>query len=458
MTQQKIIIIKNTASETFTFEEITRLKKSDIIKIRDLPNVANTISEYFIKHSALFSFENNKTHFAYRKTDLTYDFLNLNTRIAFGLTLDDFSGGTIAAKIKRLKDKDYLLNLLRKSAGMFYAVIQFYHDKKARYMTDYSVTEFQNKKIFNQKHLNKKYNKEIDLEENKKNRAKAAYSNAMQIAEFAAFNKHHWLMATITCPAVFHIKPITGKNSWNGQLTPNDNNKFINNIIKKLTTRFHAKKIKRYGHLSKEPHQSMALHAHMLIYCEGEHIESIKQWINNYTEQEFLKYTDDFIKGTSVNFRQGRCESGTQKPVNKAIVEYINKHVYRCINSKAYNPKLAKNTPQENRNEQNNYKKIEAHADKFNYRRYSIFGVDGTLTKWKKLKQLTYNNKIPKAPSRLFNTIFTMVKNNKFKEFLHGSHHKKIKLIYKSNKQNTYNENIRKLVGMNINNVEFIPI
>lgn len=463
MTKKQPSVIIKTNAEAFTFEQITSFKKSDIIKIKDLLAVTSTVSDYFKQHTFPFECGNNKPAFAFLKPNLEYDIIELSTPIAFGLTVKDLSGSSIAAKLKRVKDKDYLLNLFKKSASIFYEVIHFYHDKNAEYITDKAVTANQKKKKFNQKYVdntlrtsaNGKPYLRVNLEEKKKNNANAYYSNAMQLAEYAAFNKHSWLTATITCPAVFHIKPINGKNSWDGQLTPTDNNVYLNTIIQNLTKKLNTKKIKRYGHCSKEPHKSMALHAHMLIYCDSKNISEIKELINHYTDLQFINFNCDFIENISVKFDEGDCESKSNKIISKGIAKYIHKHVFHCLNSPAFSPRLTKSNPKKFVEEQLNNKKIEAHADKFNYRRISFFGVDSSLTLWKKLKLLSYNKIKPKAPSMLFNTLYNMAGSNQFKEFLIGSYHKAIQLIF-TKKNNGFNGIYNKTIGIHIDGYNYL--
>ena len=200
----------------------------------------------------------------------------------------------------------------------------------------------------------------------------------------------------------------------------------------------------------------MALHAHMLIYCDSKHIEIIKEWINDYTSTEFFKFSRDDIESTSVKFSQGRCESSSNNSVDKGIAKYIQKHVFHCINSPAYNPTLAKNNPKRFSSLQLNNEKIEAHADKFNYRRIGFFGVDNSLTLFQKVKRLVYNEVKSKAPSLLFNTLYSMAKHNKFKDFLIGSYQKVTHLLYKQKQTNNYSDIYKKVIGIHIDGFDYL--
>jgi len=304
--------------------------------------------------------------------------------------------------------------------------------------------------------------KPIDIDEKEKNKAKGIIASCKQLEEVAAHNNHHWLAITITCPPKFHVKPKFGRKSWDERLTPKDNNNFLNTIWTDLKRKLGKLNISVYGHWCKEPHESMAIHMHALIYCSSDNIETIKQWTNHYSEAQFDKFDSDFIENISVKFDEGSCQVYQQlkNSKNAAISNYINKHLLQCLNisvDKSANSK--RNIINSNgESEQDINDKVKAHADKFSYRRYSFFGVDKYLKVWRELKRFVIQQDIPVSSNEAFTELLTLAKDNNIKGFLTSKFRNVVSLLYKPVHEvnhNKYGELKTRVSGINIDGVDY---
>jgi len=474
MNQQNIITINSTDltssnNRILSFNEIIELSPRAILQFKDLTQISETLSNYYQQKIILAEFANNKKRYVLEYAKDTFDLVGGNTLIAFGLTLKNLTGSSIEAKIKRLSDADYLSGKLKQVAKIYRAVVDFSYSDNATYVTDKMLKDFQIKQS-NIRNFMKKTDRAatdgstcypIDLEEKEKNKAKGIYANCKQLEEIAAYNNHHWLAITITCPSKFHIKPVCGKSSWNGVLTPKENNEFLNTILTNLKRKLGKLNISIYGHWCKEPHQSMALHSHILIYCSSNDVEIIKKWTNHYSEAQFDKFDSDFIENISVKFDTGDCQVYQQlkNSKNAAISNYINKHLLHCLNI-TDTPKVNKKNIINNNgeSEQDIYEKVKAHADKFSYRRYSFFGVDKCLSIWRELKRFEKQKVAPESPTEAFTELLNLAEKNNLKEFLTSKFRNSISLLYKpvnEANQNKYGELRVKVAGVNIDGFDY---
>ncbi len=454
MTNNQNIIIKKTTIDHFSYKEISALQSADILNIGDFSTIAKTISGYF-KQNMFLADVNNENHCVYKSPNKKdHDYLKSNTHIAFSICIRDLAGGSINAKLKRLLDAEYLTDLLQKIANRFPEVTQFSHANEAVFVTDSCLKQFKQKELNIQKFFNKtNINQGIDLKKKAKNKANEVYSNSMQLAELASLRSLSYLFVTITPPPIFHIKAKNGQKTWDGKLTPNDNNDFLKNIWKAIRKRLHARKIEVSGHWSKEPFESMAIHLHSIIYCAEENIPAIKEIINNYTFDEYTKFDCgcDFVDDVSVNFNTGTCRNNQTNSSHTAISKYINKHIYQCLST----PNPNENSESKDKMKLGRGDKIRAHADKFNYRRFGFFGLDNALTLWKKVRQL-YKSEIYKHPKvQALTTLFNMVADNNFKSFISSPIRNKIKLIKNCHKNNHFGESIHKLIGLEIDHINY---
>lgn len=467
MNQQKIITINN---KILSFSEILELSPREILKFKNLTQISKTLSSYYQQKIILAEFKNNKKRYVLEYAENTFDLIGVNTVIAFGLTLKNITGSSIEAKIKRLSDADYLLIKLKQVAKTYRAVVDFSYSDNATYVTDKMLKDFQIKQS-NIRNFMKKTDRAstdgstcypIDIKEKEKNKAKGIYANCKQLEEIAAYNNHHWLAITITCPPKFHIKPMNGRSSWNGVLTPKNNNEFLNTIWTNFKRKLGKLNISIYGHWCKEPHQSMALHSHVLIYCSSNDVETIKKWINHYSEAQFDKFDSDFIENISVKFDTGDCQVYQQlkNSKNAAISNYINKHLLHCLNI-TDNPTVNKKNRINNDGESEHavHEKVKAHADKFSYRRYSFFGVDKCLKVWRELKRFEKQKIAPESPTKAFKKLLKLAENNNLKGFLVSPFRHDINLLLQQKNEtqhNKYGELNMKVVGINIANIDYI--
>lgn len=477
MNQLKIITINSTNLTSsnnikLSFNEIISLPPREILKFKDLTQISKTLSSYYQQKIILAEFENNKKRYVLEYAENTFDLIGVNTVIAFALTLKNITGSSIKAKIKRLSDADYLLIKLKQVAKIYRAVVDFSYSDNATYVTDKMLKDFQIKQS-NIRNFMKKADRAatdgstcypIDIEEKEKNKAKGIYANCKQLEEIAAYNNHHWLAITITCPPKFHIKPMNGRSSWNGVLTPKNSNEFLNTIWTNFKRKLGKLNISIYGHWCKEPHQSMALHSHILIYCSSNDVETIKKWANHYSEAQFDKFDSDFIENISVKFDTGDCQVYQQlkNSKNAAISNYINKHLLHCLNITDLPKSNKKNIININgESEQDIYEKVKAHADKFSYRRYSFFGVDKCLSIWRELKRFEKQHDKPESESEneAFTDLLKLAANNNFKGFLTSKFRNVIGLLYKPVNEESYNkygELKVKVAGINITGIDYV--
>lgn len=465
----------NDDIETLTHEQIVSLSPRDILKFKDLTFLAFKLSNYYEKNLVLAEFEGGKTSYVLPLSSEKYEKLKLDTNIAFGITLQKFSGSTIKAKIKRLIDADYLAKKLNHVASIYREVINF-STSKDTYVTKYTLNKYLAKKEFEQDFLENSIRITEDgrcyrlesLSKKKKAKAYEVVGNCKQLAEIAEHNNDHWLAATITCPPVFHIKPVIGNSSWNGILTPKDNNNFLAKIWRNLLRKLHRLNISVYGHWTKEPHQSMAIHMHVLIYCQISDIEIIKKWLNKFTEAQFNEFDSDFKEGVSVLFDQGHCQNlhASGNKHHSVISNYINKHILNCLNApkiKAQSLTSEKAYLYEKPDSEILDDKIMAHSEKFSYRRYDFFGVEGSLTVWRELKHLKEQAIETNSSSEEFKALLTIASKNNLREFLTSPFRKAISLLYagdnKSNigiTSNKYGEKSRKISGISILGEDYI--
>ncbi len=473
MNQLKIITrnstdLNSSNNKILSFNEIISLPPREILKFKDLTEISKTLSSYFQQNSILAEFENNKKRYVLEYAENTFDLIGGNTVIAFALTLKNLTGSSVKAKVKKLFDADYLLMKLKQVAERYRAVVDFSYAENATYVTDKMLKIYKMKQS-NISNFMKKTDRPttdgstyhpIDIEDKEKNKAKGIITNCKQLEEVAAHNNHHWLAITITCPAEFHIKPMNGRSSWNGVLTPKDNNEFLNTIWTNLKRKLGKLNVFIYGHWCKEPHQSMALHSHVLIYCSSNDVETIKQWTNHYSEAQFDKFDSDFIENISVKFDQGDCQTyqKLKNSKNAAVSNYINKHLLHCLNI-ADNPNInKKNILNKNgESEQDIYEKVKAHADKFSYRRYSFFGVDKSLAIWRELKRFEKQKVIPESENESFTELLKLAKNNNFKGFLTSKFRSVIGLLYKPINEANHNKDAElksKIAGITISGVD----
>jgi hypothetical protein len=465
----------NDDIETFTHEQIMSLSPRDILKFKDLTFLAFKLSNYYEKNLVLAEFEDGKKKYVLPLSSEKYEKLKLDTNIAFGITLQKFSGNTIKAKVKRLIDAKYLANKLNHVASIYREVINFSNSTDS-YVTKYTVKQYLAKKEFEQRFLEKSIRINpngncYSLESlSKKEEAKASEvsGNCKQLAEFAEHNNDHWLAATITCPPIFHIKPVNGKRSWNGILTPEDNNNFLTKIWRNLLRKLHKLDISIYGHWTKEPHKSSAIHMHTLIYCQSIDIKVIKNWLNKFTKAQFDEFDSDFKEGVSVDFDEGHCRKVNEfgRKHDSVISNYINKGVLDCLNTAKV--KAQPFTPDRGHlyeipDTEIPHNKIMAHSHKFSYRRYGFFGVKRILTVWRELKHLNKLEIKPNKPSEEFTALVNMASNNSLSEFLTSPYRKLITLLYATDDKdnigitaNKYGERSRKISGINILGEDYI--
>lgn len=470
MNKQLKTTINNTETAMPSFNDIMELSPKDILKYKDLTNIAATLADYFQQKIILAEFANNKKRYVLEYAENTFDLIGLNTSVAFGLTLKDLTGSSIEVKIKRLSDVDYLSGKLKQVADIYRAVVDFSYAENATYVTDKMLKIYRMKQsnisnfLKNSNRLTTEgiTSKPIDIEEKEKNSAKGITAHCYQLEEVAAFNNHHWLAITLTCPAKFHVKPKFGRKSWDGVLTPRDNNDFLNTIWTNLKRKLGKLNISVYGHWCKEPNESMAIHMHALIYCNSYDVETIKQWTNHYSEAQFDKYDSDFIENISVKFDTGDCHVYRQlkNSKNVAISKYINKHLLQCLNISADKSVGSKRNKvnSNGESEQDIYEKIKAHADKFSYRRYSFFGVDKCLKIWRELKRFISQKSKPESTNAAVTDLFTLAKNNNLKGFLTSKFRSVISLLCKpvnDIKHNEYRELGVKVAGISIDGVDY---
>jgi len=462
---------KTTDNKNLSFNEIIELSPRKILQFKDLTDIANTLSSYYQQNIILADFDNNQKRYVLEYAENTFDLVGLNTSIAFGLTLKNLTGSSVKAKIKWLFDADYLLTKLKHVTEIYRAVVDFSYAENATYVTEKMLTIYKMKQS-NISNFMKKTDRPttdgstchpIDIEEKEKNKAKGIITNCKQFEEVAAHNNHHWLAITITCPPKFHVKPKNGRKSWDGVLTPKDNNNFLNTIWTDLKRKLGKLNISVYGHWCKEPHESMAIHMHALIYCNSDNIETIKQWTNHYSEAQFDKFDSDFIENISVKFDEGDCQVYQQLKYSKnaTISKYINKHLLQCLNiseGKSTNSKRNK-INSNGESEQDIYEKVKAHADKFSYRRYSFFGVDKCLKVWRELKRFVQQQDIPETANEAVTEPFTLAENNNLKGFLTSKFRNAISLLYKPVNEANHNKysNLKtKIAGINISGIDYI--
>ena len=465
----------NDDIETFTHEQIMSLSPRDILKFKDLTFLAFKLSNYYEKNLVLAEFEDGKKKYVLPLSSEKYEKLKLDTNIAFGITLQKFSGSTIKAKVKRLIDAGYLAKKLNHVASIYREVINF-STSKDTYVTKYTLKKYLAKKEFEQDFLENSIRITEDgrcynlnsLSKKKKAKAHEVVGNCKQLAEIAEHNNDHWLAATITCPPVFHIKPVTGKSSWDGMLTPEDNNKFLSKIWRNFLRKLPKLNISVYGHWTKEPYKSSAIHMHTLIYCQSSDIKVIKKWLNKFTEAQFDEYDCDFKEGVSVLFDEGHCQNihASGNKHHSVISNYINKHILNCLNA----PKIKAQpfTPEkaylyEKSDIEILDDKIMAHSDKFSYRRYDFFGVEGSLTVWRELKHLKEQNIETSSSSEEFKALINIASKNNLHEFLTSPFRKAISLLYAGDNKNNigitpnkYGEKSRKISGISISGEDYI--
>ena len=465
----------NEDIETLTHEQIISFLPRDILKFKDLKRLAFKLSKYYKNNLIFAEFKGDKNKYVLPLSSGQYEKLRLDTNIAFGITLQELTGSSIKAKVKRLIDANYLAKKLNHVASIYREVINF-STSKDTYVTKYTLKKYLAKKEFEQDFLENSIRITEDgrcyslesLSKKKKAKAHEVVGNCKQLAEIAEHNNDHWLAATITCPPVFHIKPVSGKSSWNGMLTPKDNNNFLSKIWRNLLRKLHRLNISVYGHWTKEPHQSMAIHMHVLIYCQISDIQIIKKWLNKFAEAQFNHFDSDFKEGISVLFDQGHCQNihASGNKHHSVISNYINKHILNCLNApkiKAQSLTSEKAYLYEKPDSEILDDKIMAHSEKFSYRRYDFFGVQGSLTVWRELKHLKEQAIETTSSSEEFMALLNIASKNNLREFLTSPFRKAISLLYAGDNKNNigitsnkYGEKSRKISGISILGEDYI--
>lgn len=453
MTKNQTKTIINSDFENLTFAEINALQPLDILKVRDFSAIAESISSYFEQHTVTATFDNIKTLVYKLPNSKHHEYLTLNTHIAFNIKVKDIASSSLVTKLKRLKNKDYLTNFLKERACLSREVNNFHYEKSSSYITEKCLKQYKQKEINVQKFFDVSYKlsstgnyyQRLDLAKLAKNKASEVYSNAIQIGDYATDRNFHYLFVTITPPPIFHVKPKNEHNSWNKQFTPKENNDFNNKIWVDSRKRWKARGIECFGHWSKEPSESMALHSHILIYADEKNISTIIDIIDKYAFTEYSKLDCDYIDNVSVKFDTGKCETPQSNNSNHQIISnYINKHILQCLSK----PK--------NKAEQAEYERIIAHADKFKYRRFGFFGLENMVTIWKTLKQLDYSKQYNNTSDKVLASLLNMANKNKLKHFIQSPYRKLIKLLKNNVSANKFGDSFSKIIGLTINRIDYI--
>ena len=107
--------------------------------------------------------------------------------------------------------------------------------------------------------------------------------------------------------------------------------------------------------------------------------------------------------------------------------------------------------------------KIMAHSEKFSYRRYDFFGVQGSLTIWRELKHLKEQAIETSSSSEEFMALLNIASKNNLREFLTSPFRKAISLLYAGDNKNNigitsnkYGEKSRKISGISILGEDYI--
>lgn len=453
---QNDIIIQKIYDSTLRYEDILKLAPMDIIRCQDLIAVSKSISRYFRENiqpsecglKLVLSLPN------FEKT-----ILKLNCHIAFGIQLKHFSGGTITSKVKRILDSKAVLTKLKETFNI-YNEVYFFSKSNVSYITDFAVKKFEEKKLMRKKYLKNSiyisdtgqfYSAE-SLATNQKVKAQKFHGTCKQLEELAIRTNKYWLSATITCPSIFHINPVSKNYCWDGILTPKHANEFQNKIWDDTLRQLAKKDISPIGHWVKEVNKSSAIHRHVLLYGTLSELDEIKTWLSHYTKSAYKSFSSKFIEDKSIRFDTGHCselhETGTNK--NSVITNYLNKTILFCLNSEKRYSSINKQ-----KLNAEIIAKADAHAEKFKYRRFGFIGLKQRLSLWKQLqffaKKVGGTNELI-IPSPLKN-ILEFAKNNQFSKFLCSPFINEISLIYKSkdecffDSKTKYGEKIKKVFG-----------
>lgn len=453
---QNDIIIQKIYDSTLRYEDILKLAPMDIIRCQDLIAVSKSISRYFRENihpsecglKLVLSLPNCEK-----------SILKLNNHIAFGIQLKHFTGSTISSKIKRIIDSKAVLKKLKETFDV-YKEVYFFSKSNVTYITDFAVKKFEEKKLLREKFLKNSiyisdtgqfYSAE-SLTTNQKVKAKEFHGTCKQLEELAIGTNKYWLSATITCPPIFHINPVSQNYCWDGVLTPRHANEFQNKIWDDTLRQLSKKDISPIGHWVKEVNKSSAIHRHVLLYGSLSEIEEIKSWLSHYTKSAYKSFNSKFTDGKSIRFEVGHWSeihtTGTKK--NSVITNYLNKTILFCLNSEKHYSSINKQ-----KLDAEIVAKADAHAEKFKYRRFGFIGLKQRLTLWKQLqffaKKVEEKNEL-NFPSPLRNLI-EFANNNQFSKFLCSPFTNEISLIYKSkdecfvDNKTKYGEKIKKILG-----------
>lgn len=369
--------------KSLTYEEIINLTPRDLLDISDFHEIANEISFFYARN--VVKNGNGKLTLA---TSNDYQKLNLNSEIAFGLKLKQVPGSSIQTKLQRITDNSYITQKLYQIKAM-YSEAHHLANSDYNYVTEPTLSNYKRKmEHFYNTIRTRKAGSELHSGINVNNlssvlRAKEIdfCSTAHEIKKYASTFFSSWIAITISCPSEYHIKPLNGASSWDGEKTGSDANLFQNEIWTKSLKKLDYKKIKRVGFWTKEANASGAIHRHVLLFADDSEITKIEKAFKETTKREY-KLTDSQFTSKAIHFDKGYT---TEKSRLSKIVNYLIKYF------KADKTKIFKGGKCYFRDRLKT--KLLSHSCFYKYRRYGFFGLKNGLTHWNSIKNLFHKFK-----------------------------------------------------------------
>lgn len=442
-------------SNSFHIDQIVEMSASKIMNFKDFHSLSSLLIRYYKEKSHL---------------------LDLNSVIAFDIKLKDFCGNSIESKKKRLFNSEILMKKLKKLQYVYAECFRNYKEK-SRYVSKYQVL-YINKKIIKEQEMLK--NTYIRSESTGKiyNLADMTRSNSSKMSELYCINKQlsqvaeskgfTWIFPTFTCPSKFHINA-QARDSWDRESNPKQSSDFISKIWRAIFKRLSQLKISDeiFGCWTKEPHVSMSVHKHALLYVNPEYLKLLKSVIVQCVKNEYEKEGAFFQAGVSVKIIEEKDSKQLAKKSKKKAspATYIFKYIMKSMLIESC---VIKDNDKDKIIDIDNtdFEAIRAHYRSFSYRRFGFVGLDRCLGFWRELKRFdqlsldTNNNKT-------LETLLFYVKTNNFKAFNDSELRKNVKMIYAcaeydekgnvlSYKKDDFGDDIKIVIGFKIDSQAFV--
>ena len=224
------------------------------------------------------------------------------------------------------------------------------------------------------------------------------YAQIKYIESKAESQGKTWLFITLTCPPRMHPNPMYGKNSYDGT-SPKDAVKFLNkryDDAKKHLNRdgISLSKGDAYGFRVIEPHASASPHLHIMLFVNKKDIKQICNrflsafdYVGKFSDNELNKFYFDLMKKYEGDYYKAvNIKTDNEKPRKEgesaSASSYVTKYLFKYA---AIETSFKDMTAKDRKS-----LKVDAWMACVGARSFSILGLKGYISKWRKFRKTSY--------------------------------------------------------------------